>query len=205
LIMRKRTIATSASLLVLFSMATLAALAQGDTWYLDPPHSAAQFSIRHMGISNVRGTFTKVSGVVKDPDDPSKASVDVTIDANSVDSRVQKRDDDLRSDKFFDVAKYPTITFKSTKVEATGSGKLKVTGDLTIHGVTKQAVLDVDGPTPPMKDPKGNLHRGASATTTISRADYGMNTMAGMIGDSVQIQLDVEMINHEPGMPPPAK
>jgi polyisoprenoid-binding protein YceI len=203
--MRKRTIATSASLLVLFSMATLAALAQGDTWYLDPPHSAAQFSIRHMGISNVRGTFTKVSGVVKDPDDPSKASVDVTIDANSVDSRVQKRDDDLRSDKFFDVAKYPTITFKSTKVEATGSGKLKVTGDLTIHGVTKQAVLDVDGPTPPMKDPKGNLHRGASATTTISRADYGMNTMAGMIGDSVQIQLDVEMINHEPGMPPPAK
>jgi polyisoprenoid-binding protein YceI len=203
--MRKRTIATSASLLVLFSMATLAALTQGDTWYLDPPHSAAQFSIRHMGISNVRGTFTKVSGVVKDPDDPSKASVDVTIDANSVDSRVQKRDDDLRSDKFFDVAKYPTITFKSTKVEATGSGKLKVTGDLTIHGVTKQAVLDVDGPTPPMKDPKGNLHRGASATTTISRADYGMNTMAGMIGDSVQIQLDVEMINHEPGMPPPAK
>jgi polyisoprenoid-binding protein YceI len=203
--MRKRTIATSASLLVLFSMATLAALAQGDTWYLDPPHSAAQFSIRHMGISNVRGTFTKVSGVVKDPDDPSKASVDVTIDANSVDSRVQKRDDDLRSDKFFDVAKYPTITFKSTKVEATGSGKLKVAGDLTIHGVTKQAVLDVDGPTPPMKDPKGNLHRGASATTTISRADYGMNTMAGMIGDSVQIQLDVEMINHEPGMPPPAK
>lgn len=203
--MRKRTIATSASLLVLFSMATLAALAQGDTWYLDPPHSAAQFSIRHMGISNVRGTFTKVGGVVKDPDDPSKASVDVTIDASSVDSRVQKRDDDLRSDKFFDVAKYPTITFKSTKVEATGSGKLKVTGDLTIHGVTKQAVLDVDGPTPPMKDPKGNLHRGASATTTISRADYGMNTMAGMIGDSVQIQLDVEMINHEPGMPPPAK
>jgi polyisoprenoid-binding protein YceI len=195
-------------LLVLFSIVNLAALhamAQTDTWYLDPPHSAAQFSVRHMGISNVRGTFTKVSGVVTDPDDPSKATVDVTIDAKSVDSRVQMRDDDLRSEKYFDVAKYPTITFKSTKVETAGPGKLKVTGDLTIHGVTKQAVLDVDGPTSSIKDPKGNLHRGASATTTINRSDYGMNTMLGMIGDAIVIQLDVEMVNHAPGMPPPAK
>ena len=208
IIMRKPTIATSASLLVLFCMANVASLravGQNETWYLDPPHSAAQFSVRHMGISNVRGTFTKVGGTVTNPGDPGKASVDVTIDASSVDSRVQRRDDDLRSDHFFDVAKYPTITFKSKKVEVAGPGKLKVTGDLTIHGVTKEAVLDVDGPTPAMKDPKGTSHRGASATTTISRADYGMNTMSGMIGDAITIQLDVELIDHAPGGPPPAK
>jgi polyisoprenoid-binding protein YceI len=205
---RKLTIATSTSLLLLFSMAGLAglrAMGQSETWYLDPAHSAAQFSIRHMGISNVRGTFTKVSGTVTDPADPAKSTVSVTIDASSVDSRVERRDEDLRSDHFFEVAKYPTITFKSKKVEVVSPGKLKVTGDLTMHGVTKEAVLDVDGPTPPMKDPKGNSHRGASATTTISRADYGMNNMAGMIGDAVVIQLDVELIDHAPGMPPPAK
>jgi polyisoprenoid-binding protein YceI len=187
------------------NLASLRAVGQSETWYLDPPHSAAQFTVRHMGISNVRGTFTKVGGTVTNPGDPGKASVDVTIDASSVDSRVERRDEDLRSDHFFDVAKYPTITFKSKKVEVAGPGKLKVTGDLTIHGVTKEAVLDVDGPTPAMKDPKGNSHRGASATTTINRTDYGMNTMSGMIGDAITIQLDVELIDHAPGMPPPAK
>jgi polyisoprenoid-binding protein YceI len=199
---RKRNIAVVVQLLVLFGLTNLA-VAQTQTWYLDPPHSAAQFSVRHMGISTVRGTFTKVEGVVVDSPDLSKASVNVTIDASSVDSRVQRRDDDLRSDHFFDVAKYPTITFKSKRVEAAGTGKLKVTGDLTIHGVTKEAVLDVDGPTPPMKDPRGNSHRGASATTTVSRADYGMNTMAGMIGDQIAIQLDVEMVDKAPGGPGP--
>ncbi len=198
----KRNIAVAVQLVVLFGLTNLA-VAQTQTWYLDPPHSAAQFSVRHMGISTVRGTFTKVEGVVVDSPDLSKASVNVTIDASSVDSRVQRRDDDLRSDHFFDVAKYPTITFKSKRVEAAGPGKLKVTGDLTIHGVTKEAVLDVDGPTPPMKDPRGNSHRGASATTTVSRADYGMNTMPGMIGDQVAIQLDVEMVDKAPGGPPP--
>jgi len=208
IIMRKPTIVSSASFLVLFCIANLASLravGQNETWYLDPAHSAAQFTVRHMGISNVRGTFTKVGGTVTNPGDPSKASVDVTIDASSVDSRVQRRDDDLRSDHFFDVAKYPTITFKSKKVETAGDGKLKVTGDLTIHGVTKEAVLDVDGPTAAMKDPKGTSHRGASATTTINRTDYGINTMSGMIGESIAIQLDVELIDHAPGMPPPAK
>jgi polyisoprenoid-binding protein YceI len=198
----KRNIAVAVQLSVLFGLTNLA-VAQTQTWYLDPPHSAAQFSVRHMGISTVRGTFTKIDGVVVDSPDLSKASVNVTIDASSVDSRVQRRDDDLRSDHFFDVAKYPTITFKSKRVEAAGAGKLKVTGDLTIHGVTKEAVLDVDGPTPPMKDPRGNSHRGASATTTVSRADYGMNTMAGMIGDQVAIQLDVEMVDKAPGGPGP--
>ena len=198
----KRNIAVAVPLVVLFGLTNLA-VAQTQTWYLDPPHSAAQFSVRHMGISTVRGTFTKVEGVVVDSPDLSKASVNVTIDASSVDSRVQRRDDDLRSDHFFDVAKYPTITFNSKKVEAAGPGKLKVTGDLTIHGVTKEAVLDVDGPTPPMKDPRGNSHRGASATTTVNRTDYGMTTMTGMIGDQVAIQLDVEMVDKAPGGPPP--
>ena len=179
------------------------AVAQTETWYLDPPHSAAQFSVRHMGISTVRGTFTKVNGVVVDSPDLSKASVNVTIDANSVDSRVEMRDKDLRSDHYFDVAKYPTITFVSKRVEAAGAGKLKVTGDLTIHGVTKEAVLDVDGPTPPVKDPKGNSHRGVSASTTISRADYGMTNGAPMVADQVAIQLDVELVDKAPGGPPP--
>jgi polyisoprenoid-binding protein YceI len=203
---RKRKITVAFQLLALFwlpGVAGFRAVAQTETWYLDPPHSAAQFSVRHMGISTVRGTFTKVGGVVVDSPDPSKASVNVTIDAGSVDSRVEMRDKDLRSDHFFDVAKYPTITFVSKRVESAGAGKLKVTGGLTIHGVTKEAVLDVDGPTPPVKDPKGTSHRGVSATTTINRSDFGMTNGIGMIGDQVSIQLDVELVDKAPGAPPP--
>jgi polyisoprenoid-binding protein YceI len=191
------------ALVSLLNLAALPAVAQTQTWYLDPPHSAAQFSVRHMGISTVRGTFTKVNGVVVDSPDLSKASVNVTIDASSVDSRVQMRDDDLRSDHFFDVAKYPTITFQSKRVESAGPGKLKVTGDLSLHGVTKEVVLDVDGPTPPIKDPRGNQHRGVSAATTIKRSDYGMNFDSGMIGDEIAIQLDVELVEKAPGAPHP--
>ena len=175
---RRRNVAATLPLLALFGLANLTvsrAMAQTETWYLDPPHSSAQFAVRHLGISTVRGTFNKVGGVVVDSADLSKASVNVTIDANSIDTRVEMRDKDLRSDHFFDVAKYPTITFASKRVESAGAGKLKVTGDLTMHGVTKEVVLDVDGPTPPMKDPKGNQHRGVSATTTVNRSDYGMN------------------------------
>jgi polyisoprenoid-binding protein YceI len=183
------------------SLAGLPGLAQTQTWYLDPPHSSAQFSVRHMGISTVRGAFTKVSGTVEDSPDPAKSSVNVTIDASSIDTRVEMRDKDLRGENFFDVAKYPTITFKSTKVEAAGSGKLKVTGDLTMHGVTKEAVLDVDGPTAPFKDPKGKSHRGLSATTTLIRSNFGITADAGMVGDSVAIQLDVELVDQAPGPP----
>jgi polyisoprenoid-binding protein YceI len=187
----------------LFTLAAFPAMAQTQTWYLDPPHSAAQFSVRHLGISTIRGTFTKVNGVVMDSPDLSKASVNVTIDASSVDTRVEMRDNDLRSDHFFDVAKYPTITFVSKRVEGAGAGKLKVTGDLTIHGVTKEAVLDVDGPTPPIKDPRGNQHRGVSATTTINRSDYGMTFDSPMVGDQIAIQLDVELVEKAPGPPRP--
>ena len=171
------------------------AFAQVETWNIDPPHAAAQFSVRHMGISTVRGAFTKLSGVVNyDPADPGKTSIEATIDASSIDTRVEMRDKDLRSPNFFDVAKYPTITFKSTKTEAAGPGRSMVTGDLTIHGVTRQVVLEVEGPASPIKDPRGNLHMGASASTKINRKDFGVNGAPAMVGDEVSILLDVELV-----------
>ncbi len=139
---------------LIFVLATALAMsataaAQAVTWQIDPNHTAAQFSVRHLGLSTVRGAFTKVSGTAQyDPADPSKLSLEATIDANSIDTRVEMRDNDLRSPRFFDVQKFPTITFHSKQAQAGGSGKLQITGDLTIKGVTKQVVLDVDGPQP---------------------------------------------------------
>jgi len=184
----------------LFSLAVIAALAlpafaATETWQIDPPHTSAQFSVRHMGISTVRGAFTKISGTVQyDPSDVAKSALDVTIDATSLDTRVEMRDNHVKSADFLDVAKYPTITFKSKHVEPAGAGHLKVIGDLTIHGTTKQVELDVEGPTQSIKDPKGNEHMGASATTTISRKDFGVSNMAGMIGDDLTITIDAEMV-----------
>ena len=188
---------TSRLLLVITAAIALSAsaFAQAKTWKIDPNHSAAQFSVRHMGISTVRGAFTKVSGTVTyDPSAPGKTAIDVSIDANSIDTRVEMRDNDLRSDHFFDVAKYPTLTFKSKQVADAGPGKLRVTGDLTIHGVTKEVVLDVDGPSAPVTDPKGNLHMGASASTKINRMDYGVNGGSATVGNDVPITIDVEMV-----------
>jgi len=174
---------------------SLSAAAQMDTWKIDPNHSAAQFSVRHMGISTVRGAFTKVSGSVQyDPKDVTKTSLEATIDAASVDTRVEMRDKDLRSANFFDVEKFPTITFKSKKVESAGEGKLKIPGDLTIHGATKEVVLDVEGPSAPITDPRGNQHMGASATTTVNRKDFGVNGAAAMVGDTVTITIDTELV-----------
>lgn len=173
----------------------IAAATYAETWQLDPNHSAAQFSVRHMGISTVRGAFTKVNGTVQyDASDPAKSSLDITIDAASVDTRVEMRDKDLRSDHFFDTAKYPTITFKSTHVEPAGPGKLKVEGNLTIRGVTKPVTLEVEGPSEPVKDRRGNAHMGASATTKINRTDFGMNATPGMVGTDVAITIDVELV-----------
>jgi len=182
------------SSLVIALLLTLSAAAQ-DTWQIDPHHTAAQFSVRHLGVSTVRGAFTKVSGSVQyDAANLGKSSIQTTIDATSVDTRVDMRDNDLRSPKFFDVQKYPTITFQSKKVEAAGAGKLKVIGDLTIHGVTKEVVLDVDGPTPAIKDPMGPGQRmGASATTKINRNDFGVSGLAGVVGDEITITIDIEM------------
>ncbi len=175
------------------------AFGQVETWKIDPAHSSAQFAVRHLGISTVRGEFRKVSGSASyDPADPSKTSLEATIDATSVDTRVDMRDNDLRSPNFLDVQKYPTITFKSKRAESAGPGKLKITGDLTIHGVAKEVVLDVDGPTSPVKDPRGNVHVGASATTTVNRKDFGVNGAPSMVGDQISITIDAELIKSSP-------
>jgi len=174
------------------------------TWQIDPAHTAAQFAVKHMMISTVRGEFKAVTGaVVWDDQDITKSTVNVTIDATTVNTGEPKRDADLRSDHFFEVAKYPTIMFKSTRVEPAGAGKLSVTGDLTIHGVTKQVVLDVVGPSPAIKDPAGNTRVAISATTKINRQDFGVKwnaTMDGggvVVGDDVNITIDLEMIKQK--------
>jgi polyisoprenoid-binding protein YceI len=181
---------------VLFSAA---ALAQAVQYQIDPVHSSAQFSVRHLMVSNVRGEFAKLTGtVVYDPRNPQASSVEATIDATSINTHEPRRDDDLKSPNFLDVAKYPTLSFKSTKVERAGEGKLRVTGDLTLHGVTKQVVLDVDGPSPEVKM-GGNIKAGASATTTIDRRDFGLTwnrVLEGgglVVGNVVKITLEIEM------------
>jgi polyisoprenoid-binding protein YceI len=182
----------SASIIALTLLAALTAAAQ-DTWTIDPNHTSAQFSVRHLGVSTVRGAFTKVSGTVQyDPANPAKTAIQATIDVASVDTRVEMRDNDLRSANYFDVAKYPTITFQSKRVEAAGAGKLKVIGDLTIHGTTKEVVLDVDGPSPQMKDPWGNQRVGASATTKVNRMDFGVSGGKGAVGEEISITIDIE-------------
>jgi polyisoprenoid-binding protein YceI len=182
------------TLVGVFFVSIASTAAQSESWHLDPAHSAAQFSVRHLGISTVRGAFTKVSGDAKYfPSDPGKSSIDVSIDATSVDTRVDMRDNDLRSARFLDAAKYPTITFKSKQVAAGAPGQLKVTGDLTLHGVTKEVVLDVDGPTAPITA-MGSSRMGASASVKINRTDFGMTTMVPMIGDEITITIDVELV-----------
>ena len=170
-------------------------------WQIDPAHTAAGFSVKHLMISTVRGQFKGVSGtVVWDDQDITKSKIDVTIDATTIDTSEPKRDEDLKSDKFFDVAKYPTITFKAKNIERVSSGKLKIVGDLTIHGVTKEVVLDVEGPTGPIKDPWGNTRVAASAATKVNRQDYGVKWNANIdgggvvVGDDVNITIDIEMV-----------
>jgi len=174
---------------------TAAAAAQTGSWQIDPNHTAAQFSVRHLGVSTVRGAFTKVGGSANyDPANPAKTSLEASIETTSVDTRVEMRDNDLRSARFFDAQKYPTITFHSKMTKASGPGKLQITGDLTIHGVTKEVVLDVDGPTEPIKEPMGKgLRMGASATTKVNRQDFGVSGLPGIVGDEITITIDAEL------------
>lgn len=174
------------------------------TWQIDPAHTAAGFSVKHMMIATVRGQFKGVTGTVNwDDQDISKSIVDVTIDANTVDTGEPKRDADLKSANFFDVANYPTITFKSTKIERVSAAKMKVAGNLTIHGVTKPVVLDVEGPSGAIKDPYGKTRVALNAATTVNRMDYGVKWNAKMdgggivVGDDVNINIDLEMIKKE--------
>jgi len=186
---------------VLIAAMALQAPAATITWKIDPAHTAAQFAVKHMMISTVRGEFKGVNGtVIWDDQDVTKSSVDVTIDAKTVNTGEDQRDQDLRSAKFFEVEKFPTLTFKSRKVEPAGAGKLKITGDLTMHGVTKEVVLDVEGPTAPVKDPWGNTRAAANATTKVNRQDFGVKWNANMDGggmvvsDTVTIIIDLEMV-----------
>jgi polyisoprenoid-binding protein YceI len=194
-----------AALAGLSTALSLSAGATTSNWQIDPQHSSAQFAVRHMAISTVRGAFSKVSGTLMlDDKDITKSSVEVSIEVSAVDTREPDRDKDLRSERFFDVAHYPTMTFKSKKVEQTAPGKLKVTGDLTIRGTTKEVVLDVDGPTAPVKDPWGNQRIAAAATTKINRQDFGVKWNATLdnggvvVGDDVNITIDVELILKAP-------
>jgi polyisoprenoid-binding protein YceI len=183
---------------------TVPAMAAGNnTWQIEPNSSTVQFVVRHLGISNIQGDFTKVSGtVVVDEADISKSSVNATIDAASVDTRVTARDNDIKSDHFFDVAKFPTITFQSTKIWKTGDGAAKMTGNFTLHGVTKEVTLDVTGPTPPITD-RGVLRRGVEATTKINRTDFGITYDPLIVGDEISVTIDLEMTQASPGAPEP--
>jgi polyisoprenoid-binding protein YceI len=167
---------------------------------IDPAHTRAAFAVRHMMVATVRGEFTKVAGTITfDAAHPERSQVEATIDASTVNTNVEMRDNHLRSADFFDVEKHPQITFKSTAVRAVGPETYAVTGDLTIRGVSKQVVLDVESSPAEVKDPYGNHKRGATATTTINRKEFGLHwnqaLEAGgvMVGDSVKVTIDLEL------------
>ena len=177
-----------------------AASRAADSYTIDATHSQTAFAVKHLLISTVRGEFGKTEGaVVIDDADLSKSHVEATIEVASVNTREAQRDGHLKSAEFLDAAKFPTITFKSTKVEAAGAGKLKVTGDLTLHGVTKSVVLDVTGPSAEVTDPYKQVKRGLSATATINRRDFGVSYgPAQIIADEVTVQIDAELTKAAP-------
>ena len=177
--------------------------AQPVSWHIDPLHSLAEFSVRHMMISTVRGQFGGVKGaIVYDPKNPVASTVEATIDCTTVNTGEPKRDADLKSAEFFDIKRYPTMTFKSTHVEVAGPGKLQVTGNLTINATTRPVVLNVDGPTGPIKDTQGREKLGLNATTKVSRKEFGilynpiMETGGVAVSDEVQINLDIELVKN---------
>jgi polyisoprenoid-binding protein YceI len=175
--------------------------ARDSTWIIDTLHSSAYFTVRHMMISTVRGQFGGVKGSVDyDPKNPVSASVDATIDCTTLNTGEPKRDADLKGEEFFDVKRYPTMKFRSRKVEVSGPNRLRVTGDLTINATTRSVILDVDGPTPPIRDPRGREKVGVSGTTKINRKEFGITwnqiIEAGgvAVSDEVSITIDLELI-----------
>jgi polyisoprenoid-binding protein YceI len=183
-------------------MTTLAAPQTATTtWNIDPVHSVAEFKVKHMMISNVKGQFPTISGVLTlDEANHANSRVEASIEAASINTRDAQRDTHLKSPDFFDVEKFPTLTFKSRRISRTGSGELAVTGDLTIRGATRNVVFTVEGPTPPAKDPWGNTRLGLSAITKINRKDFGLTwnatleTGSILVGDEVTITLDVQFV-----------
>ena len=171
------------------------------TWNLDPVHSAAEFKVKHMMISNVKGSFSGLSGVLTEHlSDATLSSVEASVPVATVTTGDEKRDGHLKSADFFDAGKYPSLHFKSTKVVRKGDGDYAVTGDLTIHGVTNPVTFAVEGPSTPAKDPWGNTRIGLSATGKINRKDFGLNWNAALesggflVGEEVHITLDVQFI-----------
>jgi polyisoprenoid-binding protein YceI len=171
------------------------------TWAIDPAHSVAEFKVKHMMISNVKGQFSGVSGTLERHEgDVTKSKVEVAIDAASVNTRDAQRDAHLKSADFFEVEKFPTLTFKSTRIIPKNQDERAVEGELTIHGVTHTVRFDVEGPTPPAKDPWGNTRIGVSATTKINRKDYGLTwntaleTGGILVGEEVTITLDLQFV-----------
>jgi polyisoprenoid-binding protein YceI len=171
------------------------------TWKIDPAHSSAEFKVRHMMISNVKGSFRGLTGtMIQNTADPGKCTIEASVDVATVSTGDPQRDGHLKSADFFDVEKYPVMTFKSSQVERKGAEEYKVSGDLTLHGVTKPVTFDVEGPSTPGKDPWGNTRIGLSATTKINRKDFGLNWNASLetggilVGEDVQITLDVQFI-----------
>jgi len=192
---------TFAATTIGLALAAGAAGAQPVKWAIDASHSSATFGVRHMMVTTVRGQFNVLSGSVEVVgNDPTTAKVSVTIDAASIDTRDAKRDEHLRAADFFDVAKFPTLTFVSKKVERAANGKLAMTGDLTMRGVTREVVLDLEGPTAEVKDPWGNSRVGLIGTTTINRKDYGLTwnkaleTGGLLVGEDVTITIDVSLV-----------
>ena len=171
------------------------------TWNLDPAHSTAEFKVKHMMITNVKGQFTGLTGALTlDEGDIANSKVEAAIDASTVNTREPQRDAHLRSADFFDVEKYPSLQFCSTGVKRTGEDEVAATGELTIHGVTREVVFKVEGPTPPAKDPWGSTRIGLSAVTKINRKDFGLTWNAALetggilVGEEVTITLDVEFV-----------
>ena len=183
----------------------IAGLAEIREWRIDTSHSAAHFSVRHMMVSNVRGQLGNITGTVKyDPADPVTAVVNARIEASTIDTRQAKRDAHLRNPDFLDVEKFPAITFQSKRVEAVQPGSLKIIGDLTIRDVTREVTLLVDGPSAPLAAGRGGMRSGATATTTISRKNFGitwnraMETGGAVVGDEVKITVDIEFVEDKP-------
>ena len=186
---------------IALTVAAYAAPSMASVWEVDATHSSAGFAIKHMMVSTVKGQFAKVSGTINlDDKNPTKSTVELTIDPATIDTHEPKRDGHLKSPDFFDVGKYPTITFKSTKIEKAGKGKFKVTGDLTMHGVTKPVTLAVDGPAPAIKNMMGGMSSGVSASGKINRKDWGLTwnkplEAAGgvLVGDEVTLDVNLEL------------
>lgn len=181
--------------LAVISLVSTAALSQTSTWKIDPVHSGIEFQIRHFGVSNVRGSFSKPTGTVRlDEKDITKSSVEASIDANTVSTRETKRDEHLKSPDFFDIQKNPTLTFRSTSLSSDG-GKLQMVGDLTLGGVTKSVTLFVDGPSAPQKGSGGAIVSGLSATGSLRRTDFNFGSKYGppLLGDDIKFTIDLEM------------